>query len=282
MKIRRENTPKAAPARSGDRRARSTAVREDKPPRRRPAPASGRQERRRPAEAPPRERRAKNARVSGPAREQRPQRHGPATAPMRKQAPAKNTSQAKARAKARKAKAPKIARVPLKQRLLVRLTRLAEIDLRPQRLAARVPFVVLIIGALGLGLGVTLWLSTDAAERSYQLGHARSVNQGLLQQKEALEREVLERPRTIIRPTAVDDQGFTIRREETPEGEVFRIVGDRPTRGCGRRLCSGATISTISPSGGASASAVARATTTSPPPAARLSRPISCGARIVP
>ena len=45
-----------------------------------------------------------------------------------------------------------------------------------------------------------------------------------------LEREVLERPRTIIRPKAVDDQGFTIRREETPEGEVFRIVGDRPTR----------------------------------------------------
>jgi GTP-binding protein len=33
-----------------------------------------------------------------------------------------------------------------------------------------------------------------------------------------------------VRPKAVDDQGFTIRREQTPEGEVFRIVGDRPTR----------------------------------------------------
>jgi hypothetical protein len=55
-----------------------------------------------------------------------------------------------------------------------------------------VPFVVLVIGALGLGLGITLWLSTGAAERSYQLGAARETNQALLQQKESLERDVLE------------------------------------------------------------------------------------------
>lgn len=54
------------------------------------------------------------------------------------------------------------------------------------------PFVVLVIGALGVGLGVTLWLSTDAAERSYRLGAAHQTNQALLQQKEALERDVLE------------------------------------------------------------------------------------------
>ncbi|MCW2732350.1 MAG: domain containing protein, partial [Mycobacterium sp.] len=47
-------------------------------------------------------------------------------------------------------------------------------------------------GALGVGLGVTLWLSTDTAERSYELGRARQVNQALLQQKEGLERDVLE------------------------------------------------------------------------------------------
>ena len=52
--------------------------------------------------------------------------------------------------------------------------------------------MVLVIGSLGVGLGVTLWLSTDAAERSYELGHARETNQALLQQKEALERQVLE------------------------------------------------------------------------------------------
>jgi hypothetical protein len=72
------------------------------------------------------------------------------------------------------------------------LARISEIDLNPRTLAARVPFVVLVIGSLGLGLGVTLWLSTDAAERSYQLGSARETNQALLQQKEALERDVLE------------------------------------------------------------------------------------------
>ncbi|WP_085139902.1 hypothetical protein [Mycolicibacter nonchromogenicus] len=102
--------------------------------------------------------------------------------------PAKNTKQAKARAKARKAKAPKVVRVPLRERLL---TRLASIDLRPRTLAAKIPFVVLIIGALGIGLGITLWLSTDAAERSYELGKMRERNRVLMQQKEALERDVL-------------------------------------------------------------------------------------------
>ncbi|MEH3140137.1 MAG: hypothetical protein PGN37_08100 [Mycobacterium kyogaense] len=120
-------------------------------------------------------------------------RPAPSTTPIKRltDTPArpKTASQAKARAKARKAKAPKVVRPPLKQRILVRLD---SIDLNPRRLVARVPFVVLVIGCLGLGLGVTLWLSTDAAERSYQLGHARQVNQALLQQKEALERDVLQ------------------------------------------------------------------------------------------
>lgn len=109
--------------------------------------------------------------------------------PAERTARPKNTSQAKARAKARKAKAPKVIRPPLRDRLL---NRLASIDLRPRTLAAKVPFVVLVIGSLGAGLGVTLWLSTDAAERSYQLGNAREKNQLLQQQKEALERDVLE------------------------------------------------------------------------------------------
>ena len=65
-------------------------------------------------------------------------------------------------------------------------------DLRPQVLLARVPFVVLIIGALGMGLAITLWLSTASAQRSYQLGSARALNDALMQQKEALERDVLE------------------------------------------------------------------------------------------
>jgi cell division protein FtsB len=120
-------------------------------------------------------------------------RQGPQTAPtarpVERPARPKTTTQAKARAKARKAKAPKVVRPPLRERLIARL---ATIDLRPQTLMAKVPFVVLIIGALAVGLGVTLWLSTAAAQRSYQLATARATNDALTQQKEALERDVLE------------------------------------------------------------------------------------------
>ena len=41
---------------------------------------------------------------------------------------------------------------------------------------------------------------------------------------------VPDRPRVIIRPTAVDDAGFHVRRENTPDGELFRVIGERPTR----------------------------------------------------
>ncbi|MGV9800673.1 hypothetical protein ACWDTP_21750 [Mycobacterium sp. NPDC003449] len=143
---------------------------------------------RRGSEAPPRKRR--------PTPDQRPARSAPATGPIQRprRGPArpKSASQAKARAKARKAKAPKVVRPPLRERLAARLVRLAEVELNPRELIARVPFVVLVIAALGVGLGVTLWLSTGSAERSYRLGHARQTNQNLMQQKEALERDVLE------------------------------------------------------------------------------------------
>ncbi len=39
-----------------------------------------------------------------------------------------------------------------------------------------------------------------------------------------------QRPRTVIRPVAVDDSGFHVRREEGADGELFRVLGDRPTR----------------------------------------------------
>ncbi len=160
MKVKR---PK--PVRGGDERRRT--------PRQ---PTRGAQ--RRAPEAPPRRRHPRTARETAPV-----------TRPQIKPVRPKNTSQAKARAKARKAKAPKVVRPSFKERII---TRISTIDLNPRTLVARVPFVVLVIGSLGLGLGVTLWLSTDAAERSYQLSNARQVNQALLQQKEALERDVLE------------------------------------------------------------------------------------------
>ncbi|MFV8163819.1 hypothetical protein ACNQVK_17325 [Mycobacterium sp. 134] len=157
--------------------------------RRRPVRQPARGGGRRTEQAPPRKRR--------PGSEQRPARTAPGAGPIQRPgtSPArpKSASQAKARAKARKAKAPKVVRPPLRVRLRERLlVRLASIELNPRVLISRVPFVVLVIAALGLGLAVTLWLSTGSAERSYQLGHARQVNQGLMQQKEALERDVLE------------------------------------------------------------------------------------------
>ncbi|HNM92996.1 MAG TPA: hypothetical protein PKM47_03550 [Mycobacterium sp.] len=165
-------------------------------PKRKPAPArrgtpEGATRTRRTAEPAPR---APRQRPGAPARrEPRGLRQGPQTAPTarpaERQARPKTASQAKARSKARKAKAPKVVRPPLRERLIARL---AAVDLRPQRLVAKVPFVVLVIGALGVGLGVTLWLSTDAAQRSYQLGTARATNEALSQQKEALERDVRE------------------------------------------------------------------------------------------
>jgi hypothetical protein len=167
----------------------------------------------RPGDAPPRRRK--------PAREQRPQRSAPATNPIPRpvDAPArpKNASQAKARAKARKAKAPKVVRPPLRERIIIRL---ASLELNPRTLVARVPFVVLVIGSLGLGLGVTLWLSTDAAERSYQLGNARETNQALLQQKEALERDVLEAQAAPALAEAARDLGMI------PSRDTAHLVQD--------------------------------------------------------
>lgn len=124
-----------------------------------------------------------------PDRGKRPARSGPETTPTRRKTPPASTSQAKARAKARKAKAPKVVRPPLRERLIARL---ASIELRPQTLVAKVPFVVLVIGSLAAGLALTLWLSTDSAQRSYQLGTARETTRVLNQQKESLERQVLE------------------------------------------------------------------------------------------
>src|ERR1700757_30144 len=150
--------------------------------------------RRRPADpAPARRTRPRPGKASAPAPEPRTPRSGPQTTPISRPvdrpARPKSASQAKARAKARKAKAPKVVRPPLRDRVL---NRLASIDLRPRTLAAKVPFVVLVIGSLGAGLGLTLWLSTASAERSYQLSTARQQNRLLHEQKEALERDVLE------------------------------------------------------------------------------------------
>ncbi|HZA12775.1 hypothetical protein [Mycobacterium sp.] len=215
MKVKREA---AAPARRG-------SARQARPE------GSDRARRRRREDAPPRRR--GQPRVDGPPREKRPARSAPQTTPMARPTRPKSTSQAKARAKARKAKAPKIVHPPLRERLIARLS---QIDLNPRTLAAKVPFVVLVIGSLGVGLGLTLWLSTDSAERSYELGNARETNRVLTQQKEALERDVLEAQAAPALAEAARNLGMIPSRDtahlvQDPAGNWVVVGKPKPAEG---------------------------------------------------
>src|SRR6516225_1324279 len=217
MKVKRETPERRG---GGDRRSgRDGSARKS----RRAAAASPSLGRTRPASANTRERRAPR---SGP-------RTSPIARPVERSGRPKSTSQAKARAKARKAKAPKAVRPSLSERLA---TRLAAIDLRPRTLAGKVPFVVLIIGALGLGLGLTLWLSTDSAERSYKLSHAREKNRLLQQQKESLERDVREAESAPALAEAARKQGMIPTRDtahlvQDPSGNWVVVGTPKPADG---------------------------------------------------
>ncbi|QUR67973.1 FtsB family cell division protein [Mycobacterium spongiae] len=182
-------------------------------------------------------RRERSRTTSTPNRDARVPKSGPQTSPMPRPddrpARPKSSTQAKARAKARKAKAPKAVQPKLIERLA---SRLASIDLRPQRLASKVPFVVLIIGALGVGLGLTLWLSTDAAERSYELSHARARTRLLQQEKEALERRVREARSAPALAEAAREQGMIPTRDtahlvQGPEGNWMVVGEPKPADG---------------------------------------------------
>jgi GTP-binding protein len=83
-------------------------------------------------------------------------------------------------------------------------------------------------------------VTPDLQERGYEVFTVSAVaHQGLKELTFALARLVeqaraeaptLEPARIVIRPKAVDDTGFTIRREHGPDGDLFRVVGERPTR----------------------------------------------------
>ncbi|CAM2851924.1 hypothetical protein BST27_06625 [Mycobacterium intermedium] len=182
-------------------------------------------------------RRTRPGRSATPTREARSPKSGPQTSPIPRPvdrpARPKNTSQAKARAKARKAKAPKVVRPKLTERLAIRL---ASIDWRPSAWLNRVPFVVLVIGSLAVGLGLTLWLSTDAAERSYQLSHARERTRMLQQQKEALERDVREAESAPALAEAARRQGMiptqdTAHLVQGPDGNWVVVGTPKPADG---------------------------------------------------
>lgn len=71
-------------------------------------------------------------------------------------------------------------------------------------IAARIPFVALIIGLLALGLGLTLLLTTRSAGDSYDLSAAKAVNTELAQQRASLQRdiELAESPTELARKAA--------------------------------------------------------------------------------
>jgi hypothetical protein len=169
----------------------------------------------------------------GDERATRPGRSGPPVTGVGRKSPAASTTQAKARAKARKAKAPKAVRLPLRERLIARVS---SIDLDPRTLMKKVPFVVLVIGSLGIGLALTLWLSTDSAERSYALGNARERNRALTQQKESLERQVLEAQSAPALAESARNLGMIPSRDtahlvQDPSGN-WVVVGDpKPAEG---------------------------------------------------
>ena len=54
--------------------------------------------------------------------------------------------------------------------------------------ARSVPFVVPVLALLVVGLGLSLWLSTKAAQDSYRLGIERKANQSLVDRRDSLKR----------------------------------------------------------------------------------------------
>gem|GEM_PF-6363465 len=57
----------------------------------------------------------------------------------------------------------------------------------PSEYARRVPFVVVVLGLIGTGVGGTLWLSAQSTEETYALKDARDANVHLVERKESLQ-----------------------------------------------------------------------------------------------
>ncbi|WP_122261551.1 GTPase ObgE [Ornithinimicrobium cerasi] len=107
-------------------------------------------------------------------------------------------------------------------------------------LAERVRVVVLNKADVPEARELAEMVRPDLEEQGYQVHIVSAVaHQGLKELTFALaahvrrardEQVVTEPTRVVLRPRAIDDSGFEIVRENTPDGEVFRVVGERPTR----------------------------------------------------
>ncbi|QFG68912.1 GTPase ObgE [Ornithinimicrobium pratense] len=107
-------------------------------------------------------------------------------------------------------------------------------------LAERVRVVVLNKADVPEARELAEMVRPDLQEQGYEVHIVSAVaHQGLKDLGYALaahvrkareEQIVVEPARVIVRPQALDDQGFRVVRENTSDGEVFRVVGERPTR----------------------------------------------------
>src|SRR6201987_2860371 len=85
-------------------------------------------------------------------------------------------------------------------------------------------------------LALGLWLSTDSAERSYQLATARETDRVLNQQKESLERQVLEAQAAPSLAEAARNLGMIPSRDtahlvQDPAGNWGGIGDPKPAEG---------------------------------------------------
>jgi len=69
---------------------------------------------------------------------------------------------------------------------------------------------------------------TSAVARTGLKELAFSMARHVLEAREALQE--IEIPRIVLRPKAVDDSGFVVKKEKTTDGEIFRVIGDKPRR----------------------------------------------------
>ncbi|WP_241386170.1 hypothetical protein [Rhodococcus sp. CH91] len=86
------------------------------------------------------------------------------------------------------------------------------------RVRTRIPFVATIIALLGVGMAVTLLLTTRATEDSYQLSEARALNEELAQKRAVLQRDVATAESAPALAVAAAELGMI------PTGQVARIV----------------------------------------------------------
>jgi GTP-binding protein len=113
-------------------------------------------------------------------------------------------------------------------------------DLGGRPLAERTRVIILNKADVPEARELAEMVTPDLEERGYEVHIVSAVaHTGLNELTYALGRlvtaaraefaEVVPQ-RIVLRPRAVDDSGFVVRREETPDGPAYRVVGERPTR----------------------------------------------------